>query len=134
MATSNRKINNSSSVKNSSSRDLSLTDIQSHGREETYKAYIKELDGNVYYKSVSAAGTVGFLESDTSVADQIRAMARFLTDALCDEDGNPLYSSPDLVMETLPIETIEYLASGIAAAKSEERNARESKRGNVSRR
>lgn len=114
-------------------RSISLSEIESFERTEVKKAYIPELDGSVLYKNTVASAVARIYSADT-ISGQLTAMAEYLSKAMCDEDGNPLYSSGETVLESMSKEAIELIAMGIAQARQEERDNNEKKGKNDSRR
>jgi hypothetical protein len=112
-------------------RSISLSEIESYERMEIKTAYIAELDGIVHYKNTVASGVVNIYSAET-ITDQITAMADYLSKALCDKDGNGLYSSGEDVLNKMSKEAVELIAMAIAQARQEERDQNEKKGKNVS--
>lgn len=132
--------------KSKSDRILTTSEIESFARDEVKKAYIELLDGSVYYKNCVAAGTIGIFESGISIADQLRALATYIARTMCnemgdllypdkhDENGDLTYLGMETVLDSMSSEAIEAIAMGIAGAARNERDSKEKRTGNGSRR
>lgn len=127
--TAKRTVKKVSQINEQRNNFLSLDTIEVAHKSKVQTAYIEEMGGSVHYRPVGADVALAFMEEGISRADQIRAMCRFMSETLCDPDGNEFISF-DRAMK-LPIDTIETVVSGIALAR---KTSRESKAGNVSRR
>ena len=119
---------NNSNVKNF----LSLDTIEQSVREDITIAYVEELGGYVYQRPVGADVAVAFMEEGVSRAEQIRAMARYVSESLCNEDGSEYISFERAIK--LPLELIDALVSSLAIIRKRDKNDKGGKRGNVSRR
>lgn len=118
-------------VPTSNHPSLSLDDLEADRKREISKVYLKEFEREVYVIPVGADVAVSFFELDESTPrpEQIRTMARFVSESLCDENGNE-FIPLELAMK-LPIKTLDKIVTGIYEGYT---SARESKRGNASRR
>lgn len=91
---------------------LTLDKIEDSYRKDISTAYIEELGGSVHYRPVGADVTIAFLEEGISRAAQVRAMARFLSESLCDAEGNEFISYERAVK--LPLEIIDNIVTSLA--------------------
>lgn len=110
---------------------LSLDRIEQSIREDITEAYVEELGGYVYQRPVGADIAIAFMEEGVSRAEQIRAMARYVSESLCNADGSEFISMESALK--LPLETIDALVSSLAIIRKRDKNDK-GKKGNVSRR
>lgn len=110
---------------------LSLEDLEADRKREISKVYLKEFEREVWVLPVSAETAVLFFELDESTPRpvQIRTMARFVSEAICNEDGSEFISLERAIR--YPIKTLDKIVTGIYEGY---KSARECKRGNASRR
>lgn len=133
-----RKSSTPSASRNIASRNIarmiSPEEVESFDYDLTVKtAYIEEMNGSVYYRDTKAGIAIRIFEAE-DVGKQLRSMANLIAKSNCTAEGELIYESDQDALDRLTNSAIEAIAVGIARASQNERENKEKKGGNASRR
>lgn len=99
---------------------LSLDDIERKSFEFIGSAYIKSLEGRVNYRPVGVDKMEEFLKGSVDGGvDKLPAMAKFVSDILCNEDGTDYITFERA--RKLPFEVLDSIIGDVAEARKENR-------------
>lgn len=83
------------------------------------QAYIPVLGGSIHYREVGADRMHEFLKVGNEVTDRLPAMAQFVVDILCNEDGSDFLSFEQAFK--FPLHILDEIIGGVAKAQKEVR-------------